>query len=337
MTTQSTPHARPTPRRWSPVRATLLLAGVALVGAFIARVGVADIATQLERAGAKTLWLFVPYAIGTALGAFPWGALLPRGVRPSVAALIQSRFAASSANSLLPFFGMAGEPSRLLWLPAGTRARGLAAIAIDRLLYNAANGVVLTLGAIVAALATSLSRSLVWLALAIGVLTIAATPLGFFLLARLGVGEKAHLVVRRFFGRRKDEPALGRSVDRALLESLRGSVRPFWSGAATHLLSRLVVACEIPVGLWALGADYDLPRALVLAVVPIALSVVFSSVPAQIGVQEGAQTLVGSTLGLSPAVVLSLVLLQRFRQLVFAALLPFLLSLARARFPRAIE
>ncbi|HEY3494277.1 MAG TPA: hypothetical protein VGK73_06310, partial [Polyangiaceae bacterium] len=70
-------------------------------------------------------------------------------------------------------------------------------------------------------------------------------------------------------------------------------------------------------------------QALVLAVVPIALSFFFSSVPGLIGVQEGAQTLVASALGLAPAAVLALVLLQRFRQLVFAALMPVLLGLAR--------
>jgi hypothetical protein len=161
--------------------------------------------------------------------------------------------------------------------------------------------------------------------------TLAATPLGFLLFARLGVGAKAHRLVQRLFGRREDEAELGRSVDRALLDLLRGSRRPLWKGAAVHFVGRVVVAGEFAVGLWALGAGFDLSRALVLAVVPIALSLVFSSVPAQLGIQEGAQTLVGTALGLSPALVLSLVLLQRFRQLAFAALMPFLLSRARAR------
>src|SRR5262245_41836075 len=138
-TPRSTPHARAPVRRWSPVRAAILLAGVALVAVFVARAGVADVASQIARAGPKALWSVVPYAVGTAIGAFPWGALLPRGVRPAASALISSRFAASSANALLPFFGMAGEPSRLLWLPALARAKGLAALAVDRLLYNSAN------------------------------------------------------------------------------------------------------------------------------------------------------------------------------------------------------
>src|SRR4030095_1241538 len=125
---QSTPRARIAPLRWTPARALILVAGVALVAFFIARAGVADVATQLERAGAKALWLFVPYSLGTGAGAFPWGSFLPRGVRPSAPRLVMSRFAASSANSLLPFFGAAGEPTRLLWLQPGQGAPGARAV-----------------------------------------------------------------------------------------------------------------------------------------------------------------------------------------------------------------
>ncbi|HEX6767150.1 MAG TPA: hypothetical protein VF103_16750, partial [Polyangiaceae bacterium] len=62
---------------------------------------------------------------------------------------------------------------------------------------------------------------------------------------------------------------------------------------------------------------------------PLALSLFFSSIPAQIGVQEGTQTLMATVLHLSPALVLSLVLLQRGRQLFFAAFLPLVTAFAR--------
>jgi hypothetical protein len=330
---QGTSRAHKSASGWTPARVAILALGVALVVAFVARAGVSDVVAELRRAGAKALWLFVPYAAGTALGAFPWGALLPRGVRPPPLALIQSRFAASSANSLLPFFGSAGEPSRLLWLSQRARARGLAAVAVDRLLYNSANGVLLLAGALVAMLATPLPNALAWTAFGVGLLTLGATPLGFFLVARFGVGAKVQKLLGPLLGQKARSSEFGHCVDAELLSILREPERPLWTGAALHLAGRVVLAAEIPVGLWALGADYGPSQALVLAVVPIALSLVFSSVPGQLGIQEGAQALMAPMLGLSPALVLSLVLLQRFRQLAFAALLPLLLSRARSSRP----
>lgn len=300
---------------------------------FIVRAGVREVLAQWLRAGPRALWLLVPYAVGTAIGGLPLGLFLPSSARPSPAALIQSRFAASSANSLLPFFGLAGEPSRLLWLRAEDRAQGLAAIVIDRVLYNCANGTLLVAGGLIAWVATPLPRYLVLGALAIGALTLALSVGGFALVARVGLGRRMQALVRRFSGTSGGDHEFGQRVDERLLEAVRGPIRPLLAAASIHLVGRAAIAIEAYVGLWALGAGASAGQATVLAVVPILLSFFFSSVPSQIGVQEGAQMLVASALNLSPTLVLSLVLLQRFRQLVFAALLPFLLAAARPPAP----
>src|SRR4051794_14761199 len=114
----------------SSARVPLLLAlcGLGLVGIFVSRIGVGPIARRLGELGPDAIWILVPYAVGTAIGARPWARLLPATARPRLAGTIASRFAASGANALLPFFGLAGEPSRLLWLRRAARAQGLAAI-----------------------------------------------------------------------------------------------------------------------------------------------------------------------------------------------------------------
>ena len=78
------------------------------------------------------LWILLPYAAGTALSAAPWAWLLPPRQRPGWEQTLAGRFAASGANALLPFFGLAGEPCRLLWLEPSARAEGLAAIVTTR-------------------------------------------------------------------------------------------------------------------------------------------------------------------------------------------------------------
>src|SRR5262245_10454048 len=106
-----------------------LLIGLLLLPLFVARIGLPSIVAQLHQLGPGALWILLPYAVGTALSAVPWAWLLPPQQRPGWGQTVAGRFAASGANALLPFFGLAGEPCRLLWLERTARAEGLAAIA----------------------------------------------------------------------------------------------------------------------------------------------------------------------------------------------------------------
>lgn len=325
---ESTPRADSVARRVSPARLLLLAIGIAVVVLFTLRVGAGEVARQLGRAGPKALFLLVPYAVGTAIGAFPWRWLLPRALRPSLGGTVLGRMAASSANSLLPFFGLAGEPTRLLWLAPLARPRGFAAIVVDRLLYNLSNGALLVVGALFLWL-SSLPASLALAAFVSGVLTLAITFVAFAGTTRARLGERLHALVERVMRKSYAASGFGSEVDVVLGELVRGPRARLVAGALVHVLGRATIALEVPIGLWILGAKPGATAALSLALAPLALSLFFSSVPAQIGVQEGTQTLLATTLHLNPALVLSLVLLQRGRQLVFAAFLPLVMAFAR--------
>jgi hypothetical protein len=325
---ESTLRADSAPRRVSPARLVLLVLGITLVVLFTLRVGAGEVARQLGRAGPKALFLLVPYAVGTAIGAFPWRSLLPRGLRPPIGGTVLGRLVASSANSLLPFFGLAGEPTRLLWLAPAARPYGFAAIVVDRLLYNLSNGALLVVGALFLGL-SSLPASLALAALISGILTLAVTFVGFAGATRARLGERLHALVERLMRKSYAAAGFGSEVDAVLVRLVRGPREPLVGGAVVHVLGRATLALEVPIGLWILGARPDATAALALVLAPLALSLFFSSVPSQIGIQEGTQTLLATALHLSPALVLSLVLLQRGRQLVFAALLPLVMALAR--------
>src|SRR5262245_30582521 len=135
--------SEPRGRRASARQLVLLGAGLLLFALALYKAGPAKVGAELLRLRGDTLWLLLPYALGPTLGALPWAVLLPPLVRPRATGVVAGRFVASSANALLPFFGLAGEPARLLWLEVDARPAGLAAIVVDRVLYNCSNGLLL--------------------------------------------------------------------------------------------------------------------------------------------------------------------------------------------------
>jgi uncharacterized protein (TIRG00374 family) len=315
----------------SSLRFVPLLIGVLLIPAFVARIGVHAILDQLSRLGPEALVLLLPYAAGTALSGLPWAWLIEQSQRPRWGAAIASRFAASGANALLPFFGLAGEPCRLLWLPRAASADGLAAIVVDRLLYNSIGGLWLVVGA-AAALSTRLSHLTSGIAASVGVLIFGVSLLALFAISHWGMAGRLQRVLRRLIGSANADPELGARVDRLIRGLLEAKGRPtLVRGLLLHLVARVVSSAEVLVALWSLHAPTRLADAVVLSSVPIATSLVASSIPSQVGVQEGAQAFVCSALGFDPALGLVLVLLQRLRQLAFVPLTLLLLSAAHPR------
>jgi len=209
----------------SSLRLLPLLLGVLLVWAFVARIGVRAIFDELSRLGPDALWILVPYAVGTALSGLPWAWLLEPSQRPRYVDAVASRFAASGANALLPFFGLAGEPCRLLWLSQGARAEGLAAIVVDRLLYNSMGGLWLVLGAS-AGLATRLPRVVSGSAAAVGVLVFCGSLLVLHGFSRWRMARGVQRVLQRLLGNAQRDPELGARVDAALHRLLEGRARP---------------------------------------------------------------------------------------------------------------
>jgi lysylphosphatidylglycerol synthase-like protein len=309
-------------------RIVLGLLGTCLLVLIFVWVGPRAIADQLSKVGPRALWILAPYVVGTAIGAFPWTWLLPSQERPTVRGTIASRFAASGANALLPFFGLAGEPLRLLWLASDARARGLAAIVVDRVVYNSANALLLLVGACFALSIEQLPRSVgisgAAIALAIGAITIGIARSA----AHLRIGDRLHGVLKKRIAALQTTRDFGAEVDASLRELLGGQRRRLWPCLVTHLAGRAALCAEVYVALWTLGAAPSVSRAFVLATVPIATGLVASSIPSQIGVQEAAQAFTCAALGIPPAVGFSLVLLQRARQLAFIPLTPFLVSTA---------
>lgn len=329
--TTSTPHAAAKRPRPSRLGSAFLGAGVALFLLALGRAGLPAIGAELRQIGPRVAWLLLPYLAGTAISAWPWALLLAPRVRPRPLGVMAGRFVASSANAVLPFFGLAGEPLRLLWLEPGAKAEGVAAVVVDRALYNVSNGLLLLGGAALAFSGTRLPAVLPVGAAAAALGTLLVTALGLWVAVRAGIGRRLQAVLSRMLGSEYADRTFGRTVDATVLVMLRSGGLRLALGTLTHVLGRSVILLEVYLALEFLELPCTMADATALAVVPIGLSLVFSSIPSQLGVQEGSQALVAAALGMSPSVGVTLVLLQRFRQLVFAALAPLLLHLARSR------
>ena len=312
------------------VRILLALGGIALIVVLIARVGPGAIAERFSGVGFEIVWVVVPYAIGTAIGAFPWVWLLPVAGRPGLGAAIKSRLAASGANALLPFFALAGEPARLLWLKTNLRAAGTAALVVDRIVYNCASAVFLLTGVGLALTATALPRSIAFVAALIGVSVLGVTIGLGFATSRYGLGARLEKFARQKLPLGKSPAAFGAEVDRTVRALFHGPRRPLLLGFLTHFVSRVVLGAEVFVALWVLDVPVTPEVAYVLATVHVATAAVGSAIPGQLGVLEGGQALVTAALGMDASVGISLVLVGRLRQLVFAPLTVLLISTARA-------
>lgn len=307
--------------RGRAVRAAALLTGLILMAVLLARLGPRRIIEQLASAGPGALWLLVIYTAGTTIGAIPWYVLLPDETRPSLRATIASRFAASGANTIMPLFGFGGEPVRLLWMRPANRAAGVGAIVIDRLLYAAASAMFLLVGAIAAVRMVGLPRAYAIAGVVAAAALLAAAAVAIWLTARHRMADRIHRLIRRV--RRQagpsDGPSFGEDVDQ-IFEAILDRRGHAVVALLLHLLARVVLGVEIYVAFRALDVALPLDAALAFAVVPVLLGFVGAIVPSQIGIQEGAQALVASALGIAASTAVAAVLLQRIRQLVTAAI-----------------
>ncbi len=299
------------------------LLGLALTAYLVRRVGAATIGHALARVGARFVWLVAAYAAATAVAAIPWALLLPARARPSWGAVVTSRFAASGLAAVLPFFGL-GEAGRLLWMPRIAWSSGTAAIVVDRLIYLVAGALFLFAAAGSARSLGSLPPHLISGAVVVA-FAILAVATGVALVAARGqLGRAWNRLLATFAPRRLRAPG---AWEPSLREMLVGPRRPLLAGLSIHLASRLLFALEIYAGLRLLGLPSGWRVTAIFAAVPIALSVAGTFIPGQLGLQEGVQALVATALGIGPAAGLTLVLLQRVRQLLFVPLSGLLIAM----------
>jgi hypothetical protein len=340
--------------------------GLAVVALLISRMGAAHLWARVEAVGPRVLWMMVVYLLGTFVGALPYRWLLPADARPDLADTFTGRLVASALNVVVPGMGVVGEPSRLAWTDRAHWPAGVAAMVVDRILYAAASLALLAIslaGAVaLPGLSAARRQAALGAALAVGALTVlmlvmarrdglrgrvqsfsAAVERSWMRLKRRWPGPAAPdgleaAAAPAAATKPGEVPPFSVAVEGCTQQILQRPPRELLGCLLVHLLGRVVLAAEVLVGLHLLGSDASAWSGLLLATLPVALSVVGAVVPAQLGLQEAAQVAASRLLGIDPAIGLLVVLLQRARQLVLVpvalGLLAFRLRGQRRRMPR---
>jgi len=163
-----------------------------------------------------------------------------------------------------------------------------------------------------------------------------ALAVAFYGLLRHGGVARPLARVAGLFARRR-APALlagAREIDEIVRSLHRGRKRRFAGAFLIHLVGRTVSAVEALVAARLLGIPLDVPGAVVLTAVPLALDMVLGILPSQIGFHEGAITVLVAAMRYDPAAGVALALALRLRQIVFVAVGFAVLVVRRRRRPR---
>jgi hypothetical protein len=304
---------------------------VGILAIIVERIGFYALLDQLRLVGPGFIWILAIHAVALVVAAIPWYLLLPPARGPTLRGAIASRIFASGANAVLPLFGLGGELVRLVWLRKDDRASGLAALVVDRLTYGVASATLLAAGLIgllhLPALPADYARTAT---IGVGVL-LALVAVGSVVALRGGMGTRIHRLIRRVRKQVDHETHFGDDVDRHMSAMLRLRSSAPWLAWILHTVARGLIGAQIVLGFYLLGAPLAWDEALVFAALPVILALAGAVVPSQLGVHEGAQALVATSLGISPTTAVAVVLLMRVRQILSAAVIGPMLLMRRRR------
>ena len=293
-----------------------LAGGIALFTGVVVYLGVTEIAQTLASAGIGLLWVSLFHVIPLTASAIAWHVVVAPVQRPSFRTVLSARWIAESINQLLPALQLGGNV---------VRAQRLAQSGIPGALAGASVVVDITLHLFAQLLFTVLGVSL----LLVGtrgdgldrgiVLGFALSAFGagaFYVAQRRGLFGALASILRRVFRSADGSPLLeGAGAMDAWIGRLYASRRVLVVSEVWHVLSWLLGAGEIWLGLHYLGHPVDWTTAIVIESLGEAIRTVSFPIPGALGVQEGGFVLLGGMYGLSPDVSVALSLTKRVREI----------------------
>ena len=317
----------------------LLLPGVGLLllGYLVGTLGLRQILDNLL----VMRWWF-PAVLGLALlwhvtNSIAWGFAFPPGAfRPRLRTLFMAKLAGEAVNQLTPLANLGGEPLKAFLLKRQSPvSRSLAAVVVNKTaqIFTGLMFTLVGLGLVVAhwdlpqALPLPVKAGLGGLGLAAAALAAAlylkrrsmfssllavfrAAGLGDFAARQMDSAVRTDASIGRFYGEHKTRFAL---------------VMFF------HALGWMLGACETYLILEVLGAGTDFEIAFLITALTVLINSLFFFMPSNIGVLEGGGVFLFITLGLDPALGLSLGIVKRMRRIVWISIgWLFLACLGRA-------
>lgn len=298
-----------------PLRWVALVLGAAAVAALIIGNGAHQLGTVLARGGFKLLLVPLFMLIPLGVDARGWQALLRKP--PPWRRFVYARWVSEAVNSLLPVAQVGGLFVKAYLL--GKRG-------IEPALAMAS--------AIVAATLSAVSL-LAFIALTLALMTIRDPHTDILIPLVLGAGLFG-LAVYFFYRLQRRGTAilpsrlrawalfaltsLARSTENAEalkshLDQIYRDKRRLWKSFSLQFFGWLLGSMEVWLIAHLLGGTISLVDALILEGLGQTVRNVAFFIPGALGLQEGAYLLVGSALGLTPTLALSISLVKRFREL----------------------
>tara|TARA_Y100000588_G_scaffold357681_1_gene415148 strand:+ start:403 stop:1440 length:1038 start_codon:yes stop_codon:yes gene_type:complete len=251
-----------------------------------------------------------------------WSFAFPPGAfRPRLRTLFMAKLAGDAVSQLTPLANIGGEPLKAYLLKGESpTSRGLASVVINK-----------TAQVITGLFFTAVGLSLIFLywnlpqaiplpiRVGLGILLFSAA-----LLIALLYRKQKHMFssllhflqkcgVRTTRLERKMAKAV--SIDAGISQFYAEHKLRFFAVMFFHSVGWLLGACETYLILRGLGADIDFAVAFLITSLTLIINSLFFFMPSNIGVLEGGQVFLLATLGLNPALGLSLGIVKRMRKI----------------------
>ena len=256
-----------------------------------------------------------------------WSFAFPSGAfRPRLHALFMAKLAGEAVNQLTPLANIGGEPLKAYLLRRESPpSRGLASVVINKTAQIITGLFFTAIGLSLVVLYWTLPRAIpLPIQLGLGILLAIGALLIWFLwrkqqhlfssllafLSRMGV--RTDLLERRL--------AKAVRIDHGISQFYRDCKGRFFLVMFFHSIGWLLGACETFVILRALGAQIDFSVAFLITSLTLLINALFFFMPSNIGVMEGGQVFLLATLGLDPAMGLSLGIAKRMRKIFWISI-----------------
>lgn len=307
-------------RRTTALLPTLaLVLGVALLAITVLRVDFGSIRTVSWQLGATLPLSLAPGALWHLLRTAAWQRCFPAGQPSSFARLFRVRLAAE-AFSFVTIRGIAGEPLKVALLGDVPPAVSAAAVALERVAYLAVTTLLVGLAAGIALLTLPLSGP--WMRI-FRVLAVVSAVLLAGLVAVLVRRETPTVVpsasspvaagrLRRGLGR------FGREVRLRWRELVYGDRRRFLGLVALESAAFAMMALEVWVVFWAVGAPISAAAATAIETVTRVVSMLSAFIPAGVGALEASNVAAAAAVH-ATAGAAALAIVRRLRGLIWCA------------------
>jgi putative membrane protein len=303
-------------RSIQPVVYLLGFAGVALFIILLLREGAGQVATAIAHVGWGLLALTLYHFVQTFSDSAGWLALIPKENKVGLIRSFFLHWMGESVNNLLPAARVGGDivVARVAAMWGMPLKTAIAAIIVDVTVGIVAKVFCLLIAGFFLVAATG-RRDLAQPVL-VAVLTSVLAVTGFYVVQRAGVFRWGAALASRLARSSQWDSLVqgGEALDQTirLLYARRFGVAAccfFW------ILSWLIAAGEVWIGLWALGLRANFTTAIILESTSLFIRSAAFLVPGAVGVQEGGYILLGNLLGIPGDMALALSLLRRVREL----------------------